>query len=154
MKNVMRATLFVALLVSLQISHAEVITNVSVPVNVPVFIACAAGGAGELVVLSGDLHVLLRFAVDQKGGIHAASHFQPQGISGLGQTTGDKYQGTGVTQDEFNAKVRVEETFINNLRIIGQAHGNNCQLHEHFHVTINANGSVTAFFDNFSIDCR
>jgi len=32
--------------------------------------------------------------------------------------------------------------------------GNNFLVHETFHVTINANGSVTAFLDNFSIDCR
>ena len=57
MKNMMRATLWIALLVlaALQISHAAVITNVSVPVNIPVFIPCAAGGTGELIVLSGDL---------------------------------------------------------------------------------------------------
>ena len=72
MKNVMRATLFVVLLVSLQISHAEVITNVSVPVNIPVFIPCAAGGAGELVVLSGDLHVLVRFTMSKSGEIGRA----------------------------------------------------------------------------------
>ena len=137
-----------------QPAQAAVTTNIEVPVNIPVFIPCAAGGAGELVVLSGDLHVLLRFAVDQKGGIYAASHFQPQGISGIGQTTGDKYQGTGVTQFEFNAKRGVEETFINNFRIIGQGSGNNLLVHETFHITINANGSVTAFLDNFSIDCR
>src|SRR5437899_3998519 len=98
MKNVMRATLFVVLLVSLQISHAEVITNVSVPVNIPVSIPCAAGGAGELVVLSGDLHVLLRFTMSKSVGGHAAAAFQPQGISGRGQITGAKYQGTGVTE--------------------------------------------------------
>jgi hypothetical protein len=27
-------------------------------------------------------------------------------------------------------------------------------VHEDFHVTIDANGSVTAFVDNFSVDCR
>src|SRR5437016_12506632 len=98
MKNMMRATLCIALLVlaALQISHAAVITNVSVPVNIPVFIPCAAGGTGELVVLSGDLHVLVRFTRSKSGGVHAAAHFQPQGISGVGQTTGEKYQGTGL----------------------------------------------------------
>ncbi len=101
MKNMMHATLCIALLVLavLQISHAAVITNVSVPVNIPVFIPCAAGGTGELVVLSGDLHVLVRFTRSKSGGVHAAAHFQPQGISGVGQTTGEKYQATGVTQD-------------------------------------------------------
>ncbi len=118
------------LTVSVQPVQAEVQTNIKVPVNIGVFIPCAAGGAGELVFLTGNLHVLLRFAMDQAGGIHVASHFQPQGISGIGQTTGDKYQGTGVTQDQFNAKVGVEETFINNFRIIGQGNGNNFLVHE------------------------
>src|SRR5436189_1541651 len=111
MDNKMHATLCIALLVLavLQISHAAVITNVSVPVNIPVFIPCAAGGTGELVVLSGDLHVLARFTRSKSGGVHAAAHFQPQGIGGVGQTTGEKYQATGVTQDEFNARIGVEK---------------------------------------------
>ncbi len=134
--------------------QAEVQTNIKVPVSIGVFIPCAAGGAGEVVVLTGNLHVLLRFTVDQAGGIHATSHFQPQGISGVSETTGDKYQGTGVTQTEFNAKLGVEETFVDNFRIIGQGNGNNFLVHENFHITINANGVVTAFVDNLSVDCR
>src|SRR5437762_8441364 len=118
------------LIISVQPVSAAVQTNIQVPVNIGVFIPCAADGAGEVVFLTGNLHILLRFTMDQAGGIHVASHFQPQGISGNGQTTGDKYQGTGVTQDEFNAKVGVEETFINNFRIVGQGNGNNFLIHE------------------------
>jgi hypothetical protein len=139
---------------SVQPAQAEVQTNIKVPVTIGVFIPCAAGGEGEVVFLTGNLHVLLRFTMDQAGGIHAASHFQPQGISGVGQATGLKYQATGVTQDEFNAKVGVEETFINNFRIIGQGPGNNFLLHENFHITFNANGVPTTSVDNFSVDCR
>jgi hypothetical protein len=142
------------LLISAQPLAAAVQTNVTVPVNIGVFIPCAADGAGEVVFLTGNLHVLLRFTVDQAGGIHAASHFQPQGISGSGQTTGAKYQATGVTQDEFNAKIGVEETFINNFRIVGQGPGNNFLIHENFHITFNADGVPTASVDNFSVDCR
>jgi hypothetical protein len=82
------------------------------------------------------------------------THDQPQGISGTGLVTGDKYQATGVTQDEFNTSFGMEETFINNFRIIGQGPGNNFLVHENFHITINANGTVTAFHDNFTIDCK
>jgi hypothetical protein len=48
----------------------------------------------------------------------------------------------------------VEETFVNNFRIIGQGPGNNFLVHEVFHITFNANGSITAFVDKFSVDCR
>jgi hypothetical protein len=142
------------LTVSVQPVQAEVQTNIKVPVTIGVFIPCAANGSGEVVFLTGNLHVLLRFTMDQAGGIHVASHFQPQGISGMGQTTGDMYRGTGVTQDEFNAKVGSEETLINNFRIIGQGNGNNFLVHETFHITFNTDGVITASLDNFSVDCR
>jgi hypothetical protein len=136
------------------VARAEVTDNLSVPIDQSVFIPCANGGAGELVTLSGNLHILLRYTESAGGGIHAASHFQPQGVSGIGETTGDTYHATGVTQDQFNATVGVEETFVNNFRIIGQGPGNNYLVQEVFHITFNANGSITASFDKFSVDCR
>jgi hypothetical protein len=136
------------------VARAEVTENVRVPVDIGVFIPCADGGAGELVTLSGNLHIVLRFTETPRGGIHVGSHFQPQGIRGVGETSGDTYHATGVTQDQFNATVGVEETFVNNFRIIGQGPGNNFLVHEVFHITFNANGSITAFVDKFSVDCR
>jgi hypothetical protein len=134
--------------------RAEVTENLKVPTDIGVYIPCADGGAGELVTLSGDLHVLVRFTQSKQGGIHAGVHFQPQGITGVGDTTGDRYQATGVTQDQFNATVGVEETFINNFRIIGQGTGNNYLVQNLFHITINPNGTLTAFVDRLSVDCR
>ena len=128
--------------------------NVRVPIDTLVFVPCAAGGAGEYVVLSGTLHILFVTTIDNKGGYHSKYHFQPQGISGTGFTTGDKYQGTGVTQGTFNGKVGFESTFVNNFKIIGQGPGNNFLLHENFHITVNANGEVTAVVDNFSVKCK
>jgi hypothetical protein len=84
-------------------------------------------------------------------------HFQPQGLSGFGTVSGDKYQATGVTQDQFGGSFQngqAEQSFINNFRIIGQGPGNNFLVHESFHLTFNANGNVTAVHDNFSIDCK
>ena len=45
-------------------------------------------------------------------------------------------------------------TFVNNFRIIGQGSGNNFLVHETLHITVNADGTITVFHDNFSIDCR
>lgn len=117
------------------------------------FIPCAADGAGEFVELSGTLHALFHVTLDASGGAHVKTHFQPQGIKGIGLTTGDKYQGTGVTQDQFNARVGETFTYINNFRIIGQGPRNNLLIHETVHVTVNANGTVTASVENFSEEC-
>jgi hypothetical protein len=119
-------------------------------VNIP----CAMGGAGEDVLLSGYLHVLTHTTLDGNGGFHAKEHFQPQGISGIGQTSGDKYQATGVTQRSFNGKVGFEETHVNNFRIIGQGPGNNYLIHSTIHTTVNANGVVTSVVHNIRADCK
>lgn len=136
-------------------ARATVFTdNFQEPIDIIVFVPCAAGGAGEDVALSGTLHILFRTTFDNRGGFHTKFHFQPQGVSGTGLTTGDKYQATGVTQGTDNGKVGFESTFVNNFRVIGQGPGNNFLVHENFHITFNANGEVTAFVDNFRVECK
>ena len=130
--------------------------NVSFPVNIGVFIPCAAGGAGEVVFLSGNLHSLFHSTVNGNN-FKIKIHNQPQGISGTGLTTGDKYQGTGVTQETFGGSFvngQLSDTFVNNFRIIGQGRGNNLLIHQTFHITFNANGELTAFVNNFTSDCK
>ena len=147
--------LVIALLVCAPI-YAAVVINTSFPVNIPVLIPCAAGGAGEVVTLTGNLHVLMSVTVNANN-VSFDSHFQAQGISGTGSVTGDKYQATGITRFNFNADVigfPFNTTLVNNFRIIGQGTGNNFVVHQTFHITVNANGDVTAFVDNFTAECR
>jgi hypothetical protein len=59
-----------------------------------------------------------------------------------------------VTQSHFNLKAGQQETDINNFRIIGQGPGNNFLVHDNFHISVNANGVVTSFHDNFGVDCK
>lgn len=136
--------------------QAEVVDNESIDINLVVFVPCANGGAGELVELNGPLHILTTFNINGNN-VRGKSHFQPQGISGFGLDTGDKYQATGATQDHFKGSFdngQFNQTFVNNFRIIGQGPGNNFLVHENFHLTINANGEVTTVHDNFSVDCK
>jgi len=143
-------------LLSVLPAYAAVDTNMSFPVNISVFVPCAAGGAGEVVTLSGDLHVLVSVTVNANR-ISVYEHFQPQGIDGIGSVTGDKYQGTGITEFNFQADLVAfpfVTTTVNNFKIIGQGPNNNFLIHENFHLTVNANGTVTAFVDNFSVRCQ
>lgn len=127
--------------------------NDLVPIDIAIFIPCAAGGAGEVVVLSGTLHLLFH-VTENANGFHVKTHAQPQQLSGTGQVTGDTYQGTGVTQDQQNVAAGETITFVNNFRIIGQGPGNNFLVHQNVHVTVNANGEITTVVDNTSIDCK
>jgi hypothetical protein len=124
------------------------------PIDLTFFVPCANGGLGELVALSGQLHDVFHLTLDGRGGFHVKTHNNPQGVSGVGLTTGTKYQGTGVTQERLNLKIGERSTFINNFRIVGQGPGNNFLVHENVHVTINANGVASSFHDHFRASCR
>jgi len=133
-------------------TRAAIETNAKVPITVAVLIPCVP----EVVVLTGEIHALVTEEEDSNGGSHVKTHFQPQGISGVGMVTGAKYQGTGVTQEHINehSGLPFEDTFVNNFRIIGQGPGNNFLVHTNIHVTVNANGVVTAMVTNASTECK
>jgi hypothetical protein len=127
---------------------------VKIPVDTTDFVPCAAGGAGEEVHLTGEIHDLFHITLDSAGGAHVKVQLSDQGISGTGLTTGDKYHRTGATNFEFNAKVGEQTTVVNNFDIIGQGNGNNFLLHVTLHITVNANGTVTAEVVNTSVECK
>jgi hypothetical protein len=125
-------------------------------ISLPVSIPCANNGSGEDVLLEGILHETFHLTVNNNKFLLKIID-NPQGISGTGQVTGDKYHATGETQDVINQSFVngvYNETYVNNFRIIGQGTGNNFIVHENFHITVNANGTVTALLDNLTADCK
>jgi hypothetical protein len=130
--------------------------SIRFPISISVFVPCAAGGNGEVVDLSGSLHVVFSFIVN-KNSVHINNLANPQGVSGVGETTGDKYQGTGETRSDMHFDVfafPLNVTFVNNFRIIGQGPDNNFLVHENLHMTVNPNGALTSFVDDFSLTCQ
>jgi hypothetical protein len=119
------------------------------------FVPCANGGAGEDVFLSGDIHVVVHVTLDGTGGAHFDEIHNPQGVSGVGLITGAMYRGVGGSPlDASNIRVGEEHTSVRNMLLIGQGPGNNLVLHADFHITVLADGTVTAFHDNLSMSCR
>jgi hypothetical protein len=147
----------IALLAALTIPlTAAVVTNDRTDISLIVFVPCADNGVGENLNLSGPLHTLISFTMNGNN-VSGYFHFQPQGISGTGETTGAKYTATGVTQQSFKSSLQNGQanfTFVNNFRMIGQGPGNNFLIHETLHITMAADGTVTVMHDNFSIDCK
>ena len=155
--NIALATIIVLCLAGSVFSQALAITvNDFVPFAQIAFVPCAAGGGGELVLISGILHIQQHITINDSH-VTIKTHAQPQGADGVGLTTGDKYNATGVTQEEDGVALQLsasEFTFTNNFRIIGQGSGNNLLVHQTIHETINADGTVTAVVDNTSVECR
>jgi hypothetical protein len=95
---------------------------------------------------------------NSNGGTTHTIHFNPQGVTGVGEETGTTYRGTGSTTTtvEFNGKnLQRTETFVNNFNIIAtEPSGISSIEHQVVHVTVNAQGEITASVDTGTSTCR
>lgn len=126
-----------------------VTTTEIVPLQLTVLIPCVP----EDVSVGGSLHIVTHTTVNSDGSFHAVSHFNPQGVRGIGNSTGHTYRGTGATHTVINLHAGVQETYVNNFRFLGQGRARNYTVHENAHVTVNANGQMTTLVDNLKVTC-
>ena len=127
-------------------AQAAVTVNTTIPFNVTLF--CN----GDTVDMAGFVHEVSALTINGNH-VSVVSHFNPQGISGTSETTGAKYQATGVTSDTYGGSLingQFRETYINRFDFIGQGSAPNFISHETLHTTINANGTITSSFDKVS----
>jgi len=147
------------LLVAAQAQSFTFTTSEKIPITrldpLKVFVPCAGEG-GENVELTGTLHVVSHLTINPDLSVHMHVHSNPQGVSGV-DSLGRKYQGTGVTQTNMNtdASLPLQVTIVNNFNVVGQGPGNNFMVHANLHITVNADGVITANVDNsFSVECK
>jgi hypothetical protein len=110
---------------------------------------------GDLIHLSGPLLVTTTTTLTPSGGLIVASHFQPQGVSGVDLSTGTVFHATGLTRDliVFSPPGGITETFVNQFHIQATAGADSYIVTELFHITISPDGTVRSYFDNFSATC-
>lgn len=110
---------------------------------------------GDLIHLSGPLLVTTTTTLTPSGGLIVASHFQPQGVSGVDLSTGTVFHATGLTRDliVFSPAGGITETFVNQFHIQATAGADSYIVTELFHITISPDGTVRSYFDNFSATC-
>ena len=118
------------------------------------WVECAAGGAGEEVYLSGIYRVTTQTTIDNRGGFHGRFQIMSLSLEGIGLSTGIRYHGKDMYHDHFNGKVGSTYTAVGNFRLIGQGSGSNLKFSYRFHITVNANGEVTAYVDRFRATCQ
>jgi hypothetical protein len=144
------------LLASTATAQAEVVQNTSESIQAVVWVPCANGGVGEFVDLSGTLHVL-RKLTEGSDSVSATEHFQPQGVRGVGESTGAVYEGTGVTRTGFTFSLHDgsgEQSYDNTFQLIGHGTAANFRVRQHRHLKLDANGQVTVNVDTTTVDCR
>jgi len=115
---------------------------------------CANGGAGEWIDLSGSLHVVQHTTTTPHGQFVVANQVSAQGTIGVGETTGTVYVASYEQHEGHLFDVPGQDTVTGDFRFIDPGTGDALFVHVTLHVTIDANGNVTAEVVNVSEDCR
>ena len=95
-------------------------TTTKIPVDFT-FTPTGCGDEFERIALSGTVNFVDEITTNSNGGTTHTIHFNPQGVTGVGEETGTTYRGTGSTTTtvEFNGNNKQRtETFVNNFNII------------------------------------
>ena len=113
---------------------------------------------GDLVSLSGTWHSRIRTTADGNGGFHITIHTQTKG-SGIvveGPNEGAKYRLVGVDHRNINVHLKPgdTETFISHSNLIGRGKAPNLIMRTTTHITVNANGVITANVDKNELICK
>ena len=122
------------------------------PFDVVLFNECT----GEAVDINGELEIRIRTTIDATGGIHGAFHLTPRHVRGVGVESGIAYHAVGGLHDSFNAAADFAPlvfTTTQMFNLVSQGGSDNLQAKFGLHVTVNAQGEVTAEISNFSLAC-
>ena len=149
-RSIMFLAVVVSALVSVTAASATAVTQ-----QIPFDIVLAPEEAcGEAIHLNGTLLAVFSSTESSGGNIEVGFHFNPQGITGVGLTSGATYHATGVTRGTTTIRGDgISDTFVNSFKIIGEGSAQNFLETDVFHLTMNANGDVTAIVDRSTIRC-
>jgi hypothetical protein len=134
----------------LTVAKATTITSVEKTfVHVALLYPC--GDEGPVVLtFSGTHHTVSHTTIDANGGFHLMVHQRFN-------ATNPKYRVTRVSNNTINVtgdSLPFEQTVVNNFRIKGQGPGNDYLVHMTTHLTVDANGRVTAEVLNTRAVCK
>jgi hypothetical protein len=152
MKKLILSSILASLSVLSVPAQAAVVFNDSIDFSYSDFVPCA----GEVVDLSGPIHILLNYTANDNN-VSGKLQVQTQGISGVGISSGLKYQANGVFGFKLKESLingQASTAFATNFRVIGQGPENNLLVHVTYHVTLNANGVLSSYQDNASVECK
>jgi hypothetical protein len=113
--------------------------------------------AEYITITGGTLQFLIRMSQDAAGGRHAVIHGSAQGVVATGEITGDTYRLAGDFWIEENASgggfpLVVQMVEVHDVLSEGSA--DNLIIRLVSHLTVNADGTVTALVDSVRTECR
>ncbi len=105
---------------------------------------------GEVVRVTGSVH-----HIERRVSGHYTDQFNYQGVSGVGVTSGTRYR----VQDKLQISIQSSPpqrayTVHRYLRMVAQGSNKAFTLRFANHFTTNANGERTAYFSDYTIECK
>jgi hypothetical protein len=125
--------------------------NLIIPMNFSDTNPCT----GEIIYVSGELHVRAKLSYDARGGQHFQLASNYQGMTGFGQTSGIKYNAVSNQPIISNTITpHEEETILLTQRFISQGKGDNYLMDMRYHLVSTPEGGLNITVDEFKIRCK
>lgn len=144
-----------------QTTHAAAVTTTTTSV-IPVapasfYVPCGNGGVGEWVTFSGSLHLTESTTIDANGGFHYVWIVNPMGVTGVGEDSGDVFNGVGCTRQTVYVApdaMPLTATYVDSFGVIGRGQAPNLFIKTIDRFTIDANGNVATAILFTEVTCR
>jgi hypothetical protein len=154
---IIAASLFVTTLFALlsgksALADQEQIINEQFPIDYGVVVPCT----DDVVVrINGTLHVTLRAAPDASGGYHIISHSNWQNVTGVNEQTGEVYRfiAGGNNVSNSTGELPFTSNMVSTGVLVSPGSGVILTAQNVYHVTMNAQGELSALFSHFHYSC-
>jgi hypothetical protein len=137
------------------VTPAQASNVVNVTIHVPAQVEISPCVPGDVVNLSGDIHIVITTTLASSGNYRVNNHLSSK-LKGISITTGTKYVNSTNSDEEWfaGAPFPAVHTHTYDFLLVSKSGTDNYVLHMTMHETVNANGVPTATVDNFSMDCK
>jgi hypothetical protein len=131
---------------------ASVVVKTPIEDNFTEFVDCA----GEVLEFHLREQLVVHESQDARGGIHFHFVINDKGSTAEGLSSGTRWHQVGATKENDNIRGEAPMTisFVNAFNLISNGPAPNLLIHEQFHITLNANGVVTALVERSRIECK
>ena len=117
--------------------------------DLPLYFLRSADCTDEVVEVSGSIHLVNKVQADGS----VVGHFNYQGVTGLGLTSGESYRVNAVDNIRLRAPFPSSITSVRSFLLVSRGAGSNLLVHVAYHITINAAGEVTASIEDLEMQC-
>ena len=134
---------------SLGFTNPAPLSTTDVSRTMPIHAFRSADCTGEIVEISGIIHMISKTQADGS----VIGHFNYQGVTARGMTSGIEYRVAAV--DHFHLKTSVASSVnsVRNFFLISPGAEDNLLVTTVYHITMNANGEIMSEINSLDMKC-